>query len=478
MATISSPGIGSGLDIQSIVKQMLSLEQRPLTQLQNQATATRAQLSAFGQLQSQVANLQDQASRLASPGLWNTLAATSSNSAAVSASVTSAATPTSFSVQVAQLAGAQSTASATITQGTDLSGKLTISLGQWSGVDLDPATTDNPLFEEKADTLSVDIDIEPSDSLAAIASKINSADAGVSATVLRDSTGERLLFRSSSTGEVNGFRITAEPEDGSSLQALAYDPENAINNSALTVLAQDTVASVNGVEIRSASNRFEGVVTGVNLVVSQVTAPGTPVEVSVRNDTAGVRSAIRNFVESYNALSGALSEMTKYDAATKTAGSLQGDSTAVGLQNALRRLVSSNTGSAGEIGSLSAIGISFSKTGALAIDDDKLNTALNQPAALKNFLMGEGDAPGLAAQVRDFARGIVGIGGSLSSRNSSLQASIDRNNREQDRVKDRLVRVEERLLKQYSTLDANISQLTALNNYVAQQVTTWNNQKR
>lgn len=478
MATISSPGVGSGLDIKNIVSQMLALEQRPLTQLQTAATSTRAQLSAFGQLKSQLANLQDQATRLATPGVWSALSASSSSSSAVTASVTTGALPGSFSVQVSQLASAQSVASSVIAADAELGGKLTIALGQWADVDLDPGTVDNPVFTPKADTTAIEVDIEPGDTLEDVARKINQANAGVSATILRDTSGERLLVRASQTGEANGFRITAGAlTPGSALDALVYDPENALTGAALTQLGQDTLASVNGVQVRSSNNRFEGVVAGVNLTVNQVTT-GSPVDVTIKSDTAGMRTAIKNFVESYNALNNALAEMTKYDAATKTAGTLQGDSTAVGLQNALRRMLGGNSGAPGELKSLSALGISFGAGGTLSIDDTKLNNALAQPEAVKSFFVGDTDAPGLASRVRDFTRGMLSVGGAVASRNESLQASIDRNTKAQERLKDRLTLVEERLYKQYSTLDANLSSLNALSNYVNQQVTAWNNQKK
>ena len=102
---ISSAGIGSGLDVKSIVSQLVALEQKPLSQLQVKASSITAKLSAYGQLQSQMANLQDMASKLATASNWDAMSVSSSN-AAISGTATTAAAVTAFSVEVSQMARA------------------------------------------------------------------------------------------------------------------------------------------------------------------------------------------------------------------------------------------------------------------------------------------------------------------------------------------------------------------------------------
>jgi len=197
---ISSPGIGSGLDIQGIVAKLVALEKQPLQQLQVKASGLNAKLSAYGQLKSQIANLQDQAAKLASASSWETMAVTSSNAGAVVGTATSAAAATAFSMEVSQLARAQSAGSGVFGTGTAPgTGSLKIQLGTWAKGDFTPEADGTAEFTPGSGS-EVSIDITAADdTLAKVAAKINAAGAGVNATVLRDASGERLLVRSSAT---------------------------------------------------------------------------------------------------------------------------------------------------------------------------------------------------------------------------------------------------------------------------------------
>ena len=111
MATLSSPGIGSGLDVSSIVRQLVSLERRPIELLQSQAGAIQTRLSSFGLLQSYATNVRDIADKLSKPDFWNATAATSSDSTAVAVTSSSTATAGSYMVEVTQIAKTQNLAS-------------------------------------------------------------------------------------------------------------------------------------------------------------------------------------------------------------------------------------------------------------------------------------------------------------------------------------------------------------------------------
>ncbi len=459
---ISSPGIGSGLDVKTIVSQLMAVEQAPLTKLTTQATSYQSKLSAFGQLKSQMANLQDQAAKLAKPANWENLAFNTSNSAAVSGSIdVKTAQATNFSVQVSQLAQAQAAATDPFdADKTFGAGQLTIDLGTWTGNSF-----------EAGEQAAVTVDVEAGDSLSDIASKINSADAGVSATILRDASGERLVLKSDETGEASAFRV--QSSGSSDLEDLRYNPAVAGAGMTRSLEALNTEATVNGVDVTSTNNTLKDAVPGVTLNFLQVTT--SPVTIKVSQDTATIKTNITNLVSSFNALSAALKEMTKYEPGTQTAGTLQGDATAVGLQNALRRLFSSQGPSSSSFGHLSDMGISFQLDGTLKVDDAKLTTALADPEGLQNFFAET--SSGLAVRVESFAKGMLSSTGSVGSRYSALQNAIDRNTKEQTRINDRLERTEARLLAQYSRLDGTLGSLSALSAYVEQQVTSWNNQK-
>ena len=194
MATISSPGIGSGLDIKSIVSQLVALEKQPLSKLQVQAATVQTRISAFGQIKSLISTLSDAATSLNSLTTYNAVKTTSSNSKAVGISAIGGTVANSFSVKVDSLAKAHATASGTLLPigGALGAGTLRLQSGKWTVVPVS--------FTPQTGVAPVDIEITATDTVTDVASKINGANAGVSATVLNDGTGQRLLLRSNTTG--------------------------------------------------------------------------------------------------------------------------------------------------------------------------------------------------------------------------------------------------------------------------------------
>lgn len=469
MGTISSPGLGSGLDVKSIVSQLVALERAPIKQLQTQASTLQSRLSLYGTIKSQMSALGDAAMRLSNSSTWGQVSAASSNSTAISASATAGAMPGSYTLEVQQLARAQSTVSTAVANGSALgSGSISIELGSWSGGSFSASGTP-----------SVSIDILPGeDSLAAIASRINAAGAGVNASVLRDASGERLMIQSRETGEAAGFRISVVDDDGNNsddagLSRLAFDG-GAGAGMTLTQSGLNAQATINGVAITSGSNRLTDILPGLNLQLSQVTSQ--PVEINVSTDLEGVRKDIEAFVEAYNKVNATLTNALKYDEANKRGGPLQGDSTAVGLQNALRGMMRSITDST-PFSRLVDVGIELKSGGDLAIDSGRLNTALGQLEGLRNLFTvntGNPGTEGFGRKIQAFSRGLLDSEGLLKSRSDALQAAITRNSREQERMEDRVSRSEARLLAQYTSLDSRLASLNGLSAFVSQQITLWN----
>ncbi len=484
MPTISSAGIGSGLDVNSIVTQLMAVERQPLAALATRSRTLDSKISAFGSIKSQLSTLGDAVAKLASAKTWDAKSATSSNGAAVGVNVSdsSLAAATSFSVAVSQLARGQSVASNAV--GTNAgfgSGSLSIQLGTWNGGGSSGSST---TFSPGADSPFA-VSVSEGDTLSMIAAKINAADGGVNATVLRDPSGDRLLLNSKSTGQSAGFRVQATDDVGSastsglSLAALAFDPTAGPGGMAANPVqyALDTQAAINGIAVTSSTRVLDNTVPGLALSVSQVTSE--PVQIAVGDDTAAMRSAIDGFVSSYNAMNGVLNAATKYDASTKTGALLQGDSTTVGLQSALRRMIGALSGG-GALQRLSDLGVSVGKdAGNLVVDPARLDTALKSPQAVKQFLSAAIDptsdsATGFASRFAAFARAAVASDGSLGSKATALQSQKTGLSRDQDRLNDRLTLVEQRLRKQYGSLDTKVGSLTALNNYISQQIAQWN----
>lgn len=478
MATISSTGIGSGLDVNNIVSQLVALEKQPLKTLALKATNVKDQISAFGQVQAQFAALTDVATRISAPGVWAARSASSSNTNAATITATAAANATSFSLDVDVLAQKQSVSSAAVPPGTlPGAGTLTLQLGSWSA--------GGAAFTAGA-AAAVNVTIAATDTIAAIATKINAANAGVVATVFNDGTNERLLLQSKDTGAAAGFRLqSADP----ALAGLVFDPEASPGAGMAAAgipvqYGQDAKARINGLAVTSATNTLTDNIPGVTikLVATTTTGYGTPGEVkspltmSISEDVTPAVKNVNDFVTAYNALNKTLADLTRYDAATKTAGLFQGDSSVVGLQNVLRNMLgSSSLGATSQ--RLTDVGLERQLDGSLTINTTKLSTAANNGTALQQLFTNNNNDPltnGFALKFKTLGQGVLASGGAVVNKATALQGALDRNSKEQTKVNDRATLVEARLRRQYSALDAQMGQLSALNAYVAQQVTLWN----
>jgi flagellar hook-associated protein 2 len=477
MATISSPGVGSGLDVNSIVTQLVAIERQPIVQLQSQASSLQTKLSAFGKLQSNLSALREAASALTRASTWSQTTGTSSDPTAVVVTTDANNLPGSYSIQVLSLARAQSNTSKTYTAATDLVGEGTIhiELGAWS--------QDNSTFTPKAGATAVDIAVgPPAKSLAEVRDMVNAANAGITATVLTDASGARLVFRSSATGAENGFKLTVSDTDGnnvdvSGLSALAYDPSVGVLTMAKALAAANASALINSVPVSSTSNTLSNVVDGMTLTLKKETT--SEVQVSTAADKDAIKKKIEAFVTAYNDLNKELAAQTKYDAATKTGGSLQGDSAAVSLRAALRATLRGNSSASTMFTRLADIGFDVKQDGSITLDSTKLDNALSNLGELKKlFANADTDVAannGFATLFRQQTDQAIGIEGSIAARSEGLRERITRNEKRQAELEVRVALTEARLRKQYTSLDAQMGRLQSLSGYVTQQMSILSN---
>lgn len=476
-ATITSLGLGSGLDAESIVTKLVALERQPITTLQTAAEKIQTKISAYGQIQSSVSTLRDAAKKLANPDIWSTTTATSSDSTAVTFSTSAGAATGSYSVGVTSLAKAQSVvtktplSAATSTVG---SGSLSIEIGTWSGTS----------FAAKTGTSATSITIAATDTLEDIRDKINDADAGVNASIIKDANGARLVMSSSDTGVQNGFRIQAtDTGDGNALDdagvsSLAFDLD-PLNTTLGTEKKQDAAnaeATINGVEISSSTNTFSDVLEGISFTVSKETS--SDVSVTVAQDNATISKAISDFASAYSALSTLLKTNTKYDDATKTAGTLQGDGTAVSLINQFRAALSGSTGASSVFSTLSSVGVEIQSSGSLTVNSTKLTNALGNLAEVKKLFANADNAnsanDGIATRLRTLSDELLGFEGALTTRTAGLKKAVSNNEKRQDELDARAALYEKRLRAQYTALDTTMAAISSQSNYVTQMISALN----
>ncbi len=482
---ISSAGIGSGLDVTSIIAGLMKVESQPLTDLQTAATSIKTTISAFGAVQSAVSTFRDAVRTMALPSTWQATTGTSADSTAASIATTSSAAVGNYAVQVTALAASQSTVSGTFASGDALvgAGTLHIDTGSWNADNsafttgtTTTTTTDPTTGATSTSTTTkagVDIAVTATDTLSTLAAKINAASPGINASVVTDASGSRLVFSSSTTGVGNGFRVTTAD---AALSGLAYDPANGTSGTTLTQAATNASATINGLAVTSATNTLSNVLSGITLTLGKVTT--TPVQLSVGLDTTGITKSVQAFVDGYNALSSLLSTDLKYDSSTKIAGPLQANSAAVSLQRQLRNIIGGSTGASTMYTTLSQVGLEVQSDGTLSLNSTKLSSALANPAEVQklftNVDLANPANNGIANQLRTYTDSVLGSTGVLTTSVQGLNDKLTRNQTDQDNLNTRLAATQARLTAQYNALDTQMAGINTLGTYVTQQIANWN----
>ncbi len=384
---ITASGIGSGLDINGLVSQLVAIERQPLNLLNQRESRFQAQLSAYGSLKGAISAFQTSMTGLANLSRYQGVTASIADTSIASVSATAKAVPGDYALEVKQLAQAQKLVSGTFTNVTDPvgTGTLTIQFGSMVAGDF----TLNP------DLASRDIVINNANSgLAGIRDAINAADTDVRATLLNDGGGHRLVLTSKSTGLSNGFRVMvmdstdASNTDNAGLSRLAYDPEAVVGsgkNMTEMVSATDSIIKLDGIDdITHPGNVVTDVIEGVTLTLKKKSETGVATTLTLAADKAGTESAVRKFVSSYNELNNTVSSLTAYNADRKQGSILQGDSSALLILSRLRSMAGGVTGSStAAYTSLSQAGISFQSNGTLAVNETRLQEVLaGNPADL------------------------------------------------------------------------------------------------
>lgn len=376
---LSSAGIGSNLPVDSIVSQLMSIEQRPLTVLDKKVSTFQSKLSALGTLKGAMSTFQTAVKGLADMKKFSAMTAAMGDATVATASAGAGAAAGTYSLEISKLAQAQKLASSgqASTSAAVGAGTITFDLGAVSGGTLDPATgkyTGAAFTSSGAGAKTVTID-PANTSLSGIRDAINKAGIGVTASIVNDGSASphRLLLTQTATGAQSSMKISVDGD--AALQSLLnHDPAGA-QAFQQTVAAQNAEFKLDGLAISTASNNAAGVIEGVTLNLTKANV-GTPTSLTVGRDTTAVVESVTKFVGAYNAINKTLKDLTAYNEATKTGAVLNGDATARSIQTELRGLLTSpieNGSSAFSV--LSEIGVTV-KAGVMAVDETKLKKTI------------------------------------------------------------------------------------------------------
>ena len=444
---IIAGGIGSGLDINGLVSQLVAAEAEPTNaRLNTQEIDLGSELSAFGTLKSALSAFQTSVTRLEDESAFQVFTANSSDEDVFTASADKTAVAGSYNIEVIQLAQAEKLRSKNYSASTDIvgTGTLDISLG--------------------AETFQLTIDSSNS-TLEGIRDAINDAtdNPGISASLITVDSGTQLIFTSDRVGASNTIDIVATDDnknDGFNLKDLRTSKLETLQS------ASDAIIEVDSQTVTRNSNSFSDIISGVTFNLTSEN-PGTIETLSVASDTENIKSDIDSFVSNYNTMVGVMKGLSNFDQSTLVAGPLNGDSVIRGVQNSLRQVLSS-TITGGAFSHLSELGITLGDGGSLVVDDTVLNGKLNKDLTdVKQFFS---SSTGIAQTFTTALSGYVDNDGIIDSRTDGLQNRLDGIDDKREVLNRRMTALEARLNAQFTAMDILVSQLQATGSYLTQQL--------
>ncbi|MGO4306632.1 flagellar filament capping protein FliD [Cupriavidus sp. RAF12] len=472
MASISNVGVGSGLDLQSLLTSLQTNEEAALQPITNQATSFQSKLSGYGQVKSVLAAYQTAAQALADAKTFSATKPVVGDSTIFSATASSSAVPGSYTVNVTSLAAAQTLvttqqASQTAAVG---GGTLTFDFG-------DQLATGGAATSTKTVTIGSDT------SMQGIRDSINKANIGVTASIINDGSGTpyRLVLTSNNTGTQGTMRVSASDSNVNAL--VAFDPASAVQASGVQqkVAPQNAALTINGIDIVSQTNSVTDAAQGVTL---SLTKTGTT-SLTVNRDSDSIVNAVQAFVTAYNNVLTTAAQLTAFDTSSNKPGdpssgaALNGDNTLSSIQSRLRAMLNAplSDGKGGTI-NLSDIGVSFNMNtgtgnvnyGKMTVDTDKLKSAISgNLQGLTSLFSGTSGGSGIGKQVSDYVDSLNATSGALTVATDGITATLKQLNDQYNETNDRITATMDRYRAQFTQLDLLVSQMNQTKSYLTQQ---------
>lgn len=444
--SITSLGIGSGIDIESIVNQLVAVERRPIQFLETRQAEIDIQISALGLVQDSVSKFQSSISDLQFSTGFRSFAVTSSDDQVLTAEAGEGSVPISSDIEVLSLAQRNKLASTAFANGDTVvgTGLLTVSVG--------------------ADAFSISID-DNNSTLEGIRNAINDSldNSGVTASIITADDGSHLVLTADESGTANALSVAVSGDgdlidfDAAGLSSLVYDPNGAQNLQQIDE-ATDATLTVDGFDVTRSSNNISDVIEGVTLSLKDI---GTAA-LSVAEDRSVGKAAIESAVTAYNELIISLSSQRE--------STLQGESLLLGVETRVRQIFTNRLNVTGSnFQYLFNVGLTFDRDGILSLDGDKLDQAIDDDfnGVVQLFSNPEN---GFAQAVDNVLSSYVQTGGLIQARTDGLSESRSRIDDDIERIENRIVLTEQRLRRQYGALDGLVGQLNATSSFLTQQL--------
>lgn len=451
MASSTITGVGSGFDTIGIVKALVDAEKAPKqSQITAQQKDTTIQLSAVGTVKASLETYRTAIAKLNSVSSFNGLTASSNDEKISKVTIDDKASSGKYALNVTQLATASKITSKVFEGGASASVNSseqdqTLTISQ-SGDSYDVKIPAGATMQQTRDAINTQLQSK-----------------GISANVLTDANGSRLVIGSQTTGKGTDITISGDSE-----LATGYDAGKAPVNAEYTI---DDIA------MESSSNKITSAISGVTLELLDTKAS----TITVASNTDTLKTSVQSFVTAYNALLTSINTQTKVtatgDAATTTAGALTGDASMRQLVNGLRGELLQNSGTS-SVGNLSQMGISTDqKTGLLTLDDTKWKAAVATPnGAIEIAKVFTGDT-GLITRMTKATETYVGSSGLLAARATDLNTKLTALTTQQAALDRRMESMKTTLTAKYTAMDGLIAKINASSSSIMTTLNSLNNPK-
>lgn len=442
--SLSVSGLVTGLDTDNIISQLMAIERRPITLLQQKEMDFQVKLSSYGILKSTINDFNSSVEALKDVSAFETNKVIVSDEDILTATVSDDAISGTYNIEVKELARAEKVKSISFSSQDDAigTGNLTIQVG-----------SDDP----------IDIEItEENNTLEGIAKAINDADSEVSAGIIKeDDNNFYLLLSSSKTGAANTISVSATSSDGLDI----------LENLTVNQSARDAKFTLDGIQdILRPSNTIDDVISGITLNLKEKNI-GDTITVTVEKDYNAIKNKIQSFVDSYNSTVDSFSSAQSYDDETKRAGALLGDVSTNIMRNKVRSLMSNIVSDLpDDFNSLNNIGIEIDSDGRMSIDSSKLDEVLKNNIKDVQNLFTQNDE-GIAIKVSSYLDSILDSSeGVFAAKENSITGSIDNIHDDIDSIGQRLVKREQNLQRQFLALETLMGEMQATSNFLTQQL--------
>jgi flagellar hook-associated protein 2 len=437
-ANSTSGGLGAGINISTLVSAAMANQTAELAVMQGQQSQLTNEQTALSSFNTDVQTLQNAVYALTDPvGQMTAVAATSSDSSILTATAVSGTPTGTHTITVSNLASTSSAYSTAVASSSMpiSTGTLTIQVGSGTATTVTIDNTNNTL-DGLAQTIN------------------NTANIGVTASVVTDANGARLAIVSNTSGQAGSLTIT--PSSG-----LPTFTTTAGQNASLTV---------DGIPISSASNVVSGVLSGVTLNLAGAN-PSTSVTLSTGPDVTQQEAALNSFVSAYNTVITDLNKQFAVDPTSNQAGPLASDGTLMLAQGQILSAAAFAMSGNGNVQSLADLGVSMNNDGTLTVNSATLQSALqSNPSAVQSFFQ-SGNAGSFGSNLSSILSGIADpISGSIAQDMNGLQQSQSSLTQQISDFQDQLNTMQQQLTQQYVQVDTTLQQLPLLLQQVSQQL--------